>query len=145
MDDKAPNLKAAQSVLGYSFRNKELLREALEPRGPWNGRQHPEGNEPLAQVGYAALSLAAVVQGYRAGMGKSPKSCRKCAKRASSSTVSADGHRPQCAFMLARSWTPACTLVGACVGAVYLDSGMDVEAVLFVMEQLGIDFDGVEA
>lgn len=71
MDDKAPNLKAAQSILGYSFRNKELLREALEPRGPWNGRQHSEGNVPLAQVGYAALSLAAVVQGYRAGMGKS--------------------------------------------------------------------------
>lgn len=58
-------VQAAESIIHYSFSDKELLWEALQAAGSNMSFCYPEGNKRLAMIGDAVLKLV-VLEDLRA-------------------------------------------------------------------------------
>ncbi|KAH1283726.1 hypothetical protein KXW56_001719 [Aspergillus fumigatus] len=127
LDERAD---VVEDIIHYDFTNRSILYEALRSAGALalTGRAHrSDGNKDLAQVGDAVLQLILVMDGYEA------KGSRGYINQIVSSTAS----NPNLAQASVSPGVMAQT-VEAILGAVYLDSQMDVQAVRAVMASLSL-------
>lgn len=141
-----PNTKTslyqAQKLINYNFQRPELLEEALKLPGPGTVR---DGNKRLALVGEASMISASIYSWYPS---RSPKKTwddhrqnilgnTNCAEAAKSTGLvfCRERNNSQTSF----SNNQAATLLQAVVGAVYVDSNGNMDAVRSVMETLGIE------
>ncbi|KAH2035403.1 hypothetical protein KXW27_003641 [Aspergillus fumigatus] len=144
LDERAD---VVEDIIHYDFTNRSILYEALRSAGALalTGRAHrSDGNKDLAQVGDAVLQLILVMDGYEA------KGSRGYINQIVSSTAS-NPNLAQVGFKAGlesvilinpsqASVSPGvmAQTVEAILGAVYLDSQMDVQAVRAVMASLSL-------
>ncbi|KAJ5996244.1 hypothetical protein N7499_007441 [Penicillium canescens] len=135
------NDQAVMDILGYIFVNVSLLRRALETWSP----EYPDGNKSHALLGDAAIALAFHFDGY------SKSSSRELMtnilnNRASNNALAILGRSrglDEHVIINPAQWgmvsnKTMATTVEALIGAVFLDSGLDINAVIAVMRNLGI-------
>ncbi|GIJ87013.1 hypothetical protein Asppvi_005912 [Aspergillus pseudoviridinutans] len=139
--------ESVEDIIHYDFTNRAILYEALRSAGAHaiTGRAYrPDGNKDLAQIGDAVLQLILVMDGYEA----------KAGRGYINQIVSSVGSNPHLAQMGSNAGLENLILINpsqasvspgvmaqtveAILGAVYLDSEMDVQAVRAVMAALNL-------
>ncbi|KAF7164604.1 hypothetical protein CNMCM5623_009061 [Aspergillus felis] len=142
LDERA---ESVEDIIHYDFTNRSILYEALRSAGAlaMTGRANrSDGNKDLAQIGDAVLRLILVMDGYEARAGYINQ------------IVSSVGSNPHLAQMGSNAGLENLILINpsqvsvspgvmaqtveAILGAVYLDSEMDVQAVRAVMAILSL-------
>ncbi|RHZ47227.1 ribonuclease III domain-containing protein [Aspergillus thermomutatus] len=134
-----------ENIIHYDFTNRAILYEALRSAGAlvMTGRPHRcDGNKDLAQIGDAVLRLILVMDGYEAKAGYINQIVSSIA---SNSHLAQMGSKAGLENLILIN--PSQTIVSpgvmaqtveAILGAVYLDSEMDVQAVRAVMALLSL-------
>ncbi|GFF29788.1 ribonuclease 3 [Aspergillus udagawae] len=144
LDERA---ESVEDIIHYDFTNRAILYEALHSAGALakTGRAYrSDGNKDLAQIGDAVLQLILVMDGYEA----------KASRGYINQIVSSVASNPHLAQMGSKAGLENLILINpsqasvspgvmaqtveAILGAVYLDSEMDVQAVRAVMAVLSL-------
>ncbi|OOF93982.1 hypothetical protein ASPCADRAFT_209230 [Aspergillus carbonarius ITEM 5010] len=141
----AERVDALQRIIGYTFTNQALLYEALHAAGGFyvSMAARRDGHKDLAQVGDAVLRMTLTLDGYQA---------RKT-RLEISDTISSNASNPNLAatgfekalnnFVIANpaqgriiSKGVMASTVEALIGAVYIDSNLDIKPVRSVIDAL---------
>ncbi|GIK05201.1 hypothetical protein Aspvir_009305 [Aspergillus viridinutans] len=144
LDERA---ESVEDIIYYDFTNRAILYEALGSAGALampGLAYRSDGNKDLAQIGDAVLRLILVMDGYEA----------KAGRGYINQVVSSVGSNPHLAQTGSKAGLENLILINpsqasvspgvmaqtveAILGAVYLDSGMDVQAVRAVMAILNL-------
>ncbi|KAF7117630.1 hypothetical protein CNMCM5793_006722 [Aspergillus hiratsukae] len=135
-----------ENIIQYSFTNRAILHEALRTPGApvITGRPHrSDGNKDLAQIGDAVLELVLVKDGYEDN--NVARGDRIVQSQASNRHLAHMGFKAGLeSVILINPSQPTvstgvmATTVEAILGAVYLDSEMNVQAVRAVMALLDL-------
>ncbi|KAL1972204.1 hypothetical protein VTN31DRAFT_7423 [Thermomyces dupontii] len=133
-----------EAITGRRFNNKTLLQEALTMAGgPIQPPCRNNGQKSLALVGDAVLSLVLVMEGYQRGYegGMISKVISVKASNANLAEVGMGNALDRLVYTNPAqhgvlSPRTMATAVEAILGAVYVDSGEDVQAVRSTMEAL---------
>ncbi|KAJ5308880.1 hypothetical protein N7508_004259 [Penicillium antarcticum] len=132
--------QAVMVILGYTFQNLVLLRRALET---WS-LGSPHGNKPLALVGDRAIAMVFSLDGYLKNA-----TCGNTTQLLNSRSSNKTLHSLGCRHGLERylvlnpsqsnvSIDTMANTVEALIGAVFIDSGFDLDAVKAAMINFGI-------
>ncbi|KAK4613811.1 hypothetical protein CLAFUW4_09027, partial [Fulvia fulva] len=133
-------------ILGHNFVNEDILREALWAAGPGSvgHRLFPEGNKRLALVGDAALKIALVHHSYTKGRsrGEADQTTQSALCNTKLNSVGRANDLGQYIVLHNINSTVTknvmATTMEALFGAVFEDSGLDLEAVRRGMVGFGL-------
>ncbi|GFF52847.1 hypothetical protein IFM51744_07950 [Aspergillus udagawae] len=142
LDERADSV---EYIIHYDFTNRAILYEALRSAGAlaMTGRAYrSDGNKDLAQIGDAVMRLILVMDGYEAKAGYINQIVSSVA---SNSHLAQVGSKAGLENLILINPSQASVSPGvmaqtveAILGAVYLDSEMDVQAVRAVMAVLSL-------
>ncbi|KAF3391605.1 hypothetical protein F1880_007468 [Penicillium rolfsii] len=141
----AQHIRELEEIIGYEFRDKSLLDRALQAAGFGPLR---EGNKPLALIGDATLKLIIRMMGYETNspIGRTTHIHDISAANDNlwqigfARKIDTFIHLSPSSRGVVQNRLMATTME-AILGAVYLDSGKDIAAVLRVVVRLGLIVD----
>ncbi|OBT56371.1 hypothetical protein VE04_03498 [Pseudogymnoascus sp. 24MN13] len=136
---------SGELLTGYMFLDSEILWEALQASGSDTAHMYPEGNKRLAMIGDAALKLAILdaLRSRNLPRGSMDSIVQRIVNNTNLERV---GRRIHLEDLVNRNPSqqgdvPPRTVsdtLESILGAVHLDSGSDIGAVLLVMANLGL-------
>ncbi|KFY83837.1 hypothetical protein V500_09875 [Pseudogymnoascus sp. VKM F-4518 (FW-2643)] len=139
------SIATGESLTGYTFNDAELLWEAEQASGSSAAFLYPEGNKRLAMIGDVVLKLVVLLDLRPRNMPKG--SMNKIAESIVGNTVLerigrqihldelVNNNQSQQGIVSPKTLADT---FEAILGAVYLDSGKNIEAVRLVMANLGL-------
>ncbi|RHZ60737.1 uncharacterized protein CDV56_106795 [Aspergillus thermomutatus] len=134
-----------ENIIQYAFTNRAILYEALRAAGNLvlTGRPHrSDGNKDLALIGDAVLRLILVMDGYEANFGRIDQTVQAQASNPNLTQIGFQAGLENFILINPSQSTVSnnvmATTVEAILGAVYLDSDMNVQAVRAVMAVLNL-------
>ncbi|KAL1967213.1 hypothetical protein VTN77DRAFT_3504 [Rasamsonia byssochlamydoides] len=142
-------IQAVEEIIGYQFNDPAILREALQAAGFYSVTMPSriDGNKNLALLGDAALKLVLVSDGYKQGAFKGiiGKVVSDTGSNENLANVGFQKKLDQFVYTNPSqggvvSWRVMATTVEAILGAVFMDSAMDIHIVKQVTAVLGLSW-----
>ncbi|PYI03111.1 ribonuclease III [Aspergillus sclerotiicarbonarius CBS 121057] len=143
----AERVETLQHIIGYTFTNQALLFESLHSAGFYVPARSTRdgGHKDLAQVGDAVLRMVLILHGYQARKTRSTIN-NTISANASNANLAATGFDKTLDHFVMINPAQGRTVsngvmastVEALIGAVYIDSNMDIETVRSVIDTLDL-------